>query len=222
MAGKRPPDDDEVGTAGDPLEAMCGERAALVELSQADEEARRAERELDHQRLEQRSLFYKLIREHSPLVRRLAARIIGQHEADDVAQEAFVSFTKWLRQRPLQDGTALLQSPLEARALLCTMAARRAYDARRRPRPVLTATGNEIEETARSRPIDPELGLELEQLSAAYDALPLLQRIAHMLHYRYEFTDTELSATLGIPKSTCRTLVSRANRALSRAMETKP
>jgi RNA polymerase sigma factor (sigma-70 family) len=221
MARKRPPGDDEVGTAEDPREAMCGERAALVEMSQADDEARRAERQLEFQRLEQRTLFYKLIREHSSLVRRLAARIIGQREADDVAQEAFVSFTKWLRQQPLQDGIALLQSPIKARALLCTMAARRAYDARRRPRPVLTESGNEIEETAASRPIAPELGLELEQLTTAYDALPLLQRIAHVLYYRYEFTDTELSATLGIPKSTCRTLVYRANRALSRAMETK-
>jgi RNA polymerase sigma factor (sigma-70 family) len=222
MAQKPPPGDDEVGLSEDQLEAMRRERAALVEISQADDEARRAEQELECQRARQRTLFYKLIREHSPLVRRLATRIIGDREADDVAQEAFVSFTTWLRRRSLEDGIELLQSPLKARALLCTMAARRAYDAHRRPGPVLTESGTEIEQTAKSRPIAPELGLELEQLAAAYEALPLLQRIAHILHYRYEFTDTELSATLGIPKSTCRTLVSRANRTLSRAMEAKP
>src|ERR1043166_2285155 len=110
MARKPPPGDDVVGMGEDQLEAMRDERAALVEMSQADDVARRAERQIEDQRREQRTLFYKLIREHSAMVRRLAARIIGdREEADDVAQEAFISFTKWLRRQSLEAGIKLLE-----------------------------------------------------------------------------------------------------------------
>ena len=221
MARKPPPGDDGVGISEDQLEAMFGARAALAELTHAEDEARRAEQLREHQRLRQRTLFFRLVRKRSAWLRQLTARLVGNRDADDVAQETLVSLMKWLRRHPLPQGIALLDSPQEVEALLFTMAARRAYDVLRRRRELLTGSGGEIEQTAHAPAVAPELGLELEELTAAYRTLKPLQRIAHVLHHRYGLTDTELAVKLGITRTGSRTLVCRANRALKRAMETK-
>ena len=205
----------------DPLDALCGTRAALAEISQADDEARRAVQQLEQLRRDQRTLLRRLYHDESPELRRLALRLVGGRDADDVAQEAFVSLIRWLGKQAPERGVALLSSPDEVRPLLFTMAVRRAYDVLRRRRDLLTESGNEIEQASRAREITPELRLEFERLNAAYRALPPLQRIAHVLHHSYGCSDSDLATTLGIPKATCRSLICRANRSLRRAMEIK-
>ena len=195
---RKPPGDDGVGVSEDQLEAMFGARAALAELTHVEDEARRAELQREHQRLRQRTLFHRLVRERSEWLRQLTARLVDNRDGDAAAQDTLVSLMTWLRRHPLPQGIAVLESQQEACALLLTLAARRAYD-------VLRRRGE----------------AQLEELTAGYRTLKPLQRIAHVLHHSYGLTETELAATLGITRTASRTLVCRANRALKRAMETQ-
>ena len=207
------------------LEAMQREQAALAELSQATDDARRAAQHEDNQCCERDSLFHRFVQGHAGWLRRLATRLVGRNDGDDVAQEALVSFMKWSRTHPLQQVLELLRSAEQSKALVYTIAARRAYEhlrrrERRRDHP--TVDGAEIERGT-SEPAMPRLGVraDLDRLEAAYAALSPMQRIAHVLHHHYGFTDAELAETLGTSKTNSRTLVCRANRALKSAMEMK-
>jgi len=66
------------------------------------------------------------------------------------------------------------------------------------------------------------IAVDIERLERAYATLPPAQRIAHVLHHYYGFTDADFEATLGLTRTNSRTLVHRAHLALKRAMEMKP
>jgi DNA-directed RNA polymerase specialized sigma24 family protein len=225
MERKPPPDGDEARMSEEQLEAMQREQAALVELSQAADDARSSDQDEANQGRECASLFHRFVQEQSSWLRRLATRLVGRNDGDDVAQEAFVSFMKWNRTHPPLRVLELLRSTEQSRALVYTITARRAYEhLRRRERRTdhVTSDGAEIEHGG-GQPVMPcaGVGLELECLEAAYSALPPMQRIAHVLHHHYGLTDAELAETLGTSKTNSRTLVFRANRALKSAMEMK-
>jgi len=209
-----PPGSGEPGTA---LDAM-GRAQAVLDL--AEDEAREAERHMDELHQELRQLFKQVVTAESGLIRGLSRRLVGSNDADDVAQETFVSLMKWLRKRSVEDALDFLRCGSGVRPLLCTIAIRRAFDARRRRHHAKVETDGDIEGSAPDRAVrSPHVGFELLRLETAYEALPPMQRIAHVLHYHYGFTDADLSATLEIAKSTCRTLIRRARLMLKSAME---
>ena len=207
------------------LEAMQREQAALVELSQAADDARSSDQDEANQGRECASLFHRFVQGQSRWLRRLATRLVGLNDADDVAQEALVSFMKWIRTHPPQHALELLRSTEQSQALVYTITARRAYEhlrrrERRKDHP--TVDGAEIERgTSEPAMPRPDVRVDIERLEAAYAALSPMQRIVHVLHCYYEFTDADLAETLGISKTNSRTLVFRANRALKSAMEMK-
>jgi DNA-directed RNA polymerase specialized sigma24 family protein len=176
--------------------------------------------QLERTRRDQANLVEQLASQHAETLVVLAARLVGQSDAQDVAQDAFISLTRWIMKKPLPEATALLESPEALRRFMFRITACRAYDFwRARGRREELAHGDEIDEVADEAPCDPGLGIDLGRLERAYDGLPPAQRIAHVLHHYYGFTDAEFEATLGLTRTNSRTLVRRANLALRRAMK---
>ena len=108
---------------------------------------------------------------------------------------------------------------------MCRITACRAFEHLRR-RENLTGASNdgraEIEVVDVSMSQRLHTTLDVERVERAYASLSPMQRIAHVLHYYYGFTDADFQLTLGISRTNSRALVSRANRALRRALENKP
>ena len=175
-------------------------------------------------REEQASLLQQFVREYRRQLLTMATRMVGRTYAEDVAQEAFVRLAERIERRPLPEVMALLRSPTDLRKLMCRITACRAFDHLSR-RERLTSASNddpaEIEVVDVSMTQRLHMTLDVERVKLAYASLSPMQRIAHVLHYYYGFTDTEFQLTLGISKTNSRTLVSRANRALRRALEEK-
>jgi RNA polymerase sigma factor (sigma-70 family) len=165
-------------------------------------------------------LVRRFARDHGKQLVRLAARLAGPRNAEDVAQDAFVSLAKLIDERPHDEVIALLHEPVALRKLMCTITARRAYDHLRQQRrmPPMGSEGSAGSSNGEI-PLIPELRDEIQCVERAYQSLSPVQRIAHVLHCYYGFTDTELADTLAISKTNSRTLVCRATRALRRAME---
>lgn len=151
---------------------------------------------------EQASLLQQFVREYGRQLLTMATRMVGRAHAEDVAREAFVRLAERIERRPLPEVMALLRSPTDLWKLLCRITACRAFEhLRRRENPTGAASDDRVER--------------------AYASLSAMQRIAHVLHYYYGFADTDFQLTLGISKSNSRALVSRASRALRRALENK-
>jgi RNA polymerase sigma factor (sigma-70 family) len=175
-------------------------------------------------REEQASLLQQFVREYRRQLLTMATRMVGRTYAEDVAQEAFVRLAERIERRPLPEVMALLRSPTDLRKLMCRITACRAFEHLSR-RERLTSASNddraEIEVVDVSMTQRLHTTLDVERVKRAYASLSPMQRIAHVLHYYYGFTDTDFQLTLGISKTNSRTLVSRANRALRRALEKK-
>jgi DNA-directed RNA polymerase specialized sigma24 family protein len=187
------------------------------------------ERRLETVRQDQEKLIWHLAREQGKAMHMLAARLVGRNDADDVTQEAFVSLLKWVQSKPLSEIMHLLRSPKGLQRLMYRQTVCRAYDHLRRQscKEGKWVMGDEIEGDGKHFLADPvstldqHISIEIERLDRAYASLPPAQRIAHILHYYYGFTDADFEATLGLNKSSSRSLVHRANLALKRAMEMK-
>jgi RNA polymerase sigma factor (sigma-70 family) len=171
-------------------------------------------------------LVRRFIEGHWSQLRSLAARLVGGAHAEDVAQEACLNLVERLVQRPSSDVIALLRSPTDLHKLMCRITACRAYDHLRRRQLQAGAPAHDGGETDDSV-VDgtaPErllTAMDVERVARAYATLTPAQRIVHVLHHYYGFTDADFQVTLGLSKSNSRTLVSRANRALKRALERK-
>ena len=180
------------------------------------------EQRLARARREQADLIKQLAHQYAQILLVLAARLVGRDDAHDVAQEAFVSLAKWIARQPLHEVKVLLEDPKSMRKFMCKIASCRAYDLwRRRSRADLATSANADVEFAvddRAMP-DPQIAIEIARLERAYATLPPAQRIAHVLHHYYGFTDADLENELGFTKTNSRTLIRRANLALQRAME---
>jgi DNA-directed RNA polymerase specialized sigma24 family protein len=170
---------------------------------------------------EQSRLVRQFFLDHRTQLLLLAARMVGRQHAEDVAQEAFVRLAERIAHRPLPDVMALLRSPPDLRKLMYRITACRAFEhLRRRPRWASAAPADDdpvpITDDAAQRL---QVALDAARVERAYASLAPMQRIAHVLHYYYGFTDSDFKLTLGISKANSRTLVCRANRALKRALE---
>jgi DNA-directed RNA polymerase specialized sigma24 family protein len=172
---------------------------------------------------EQARLLQQLADLHANTLLLLASRLVGRRDAHDVAQDAFISLARWIMKQPVLEARALLDAHDELSRFMFRVTACRAYDfwRKRSRRELVTDDGGEIEHIIDDRHRDPGIALELARLDHAYAALPPAQRIAHVLHHYYGFTDADFEATLGLTRTNSRTLVRRANLALKRAMEMK-
>ena len=178
-------------------------------------------------RHEQDCLIRQFVRDHGRQLIGLAARMVGRSSAEDVAQESFVRLAKRIEQWPLPGVMELLRSPDDLRRLMYRITACRAYEhLRRRHGRADRLTEDEtriesaideesLQRSARTLDVD----ADVDALERAYKDLPPMQRIVHVLHHYYGFTDTELAATLNISQTNSRSLICRATRALKSAME---
>lgn len=169
-------------------------------------------------------MVQQLVREGGRQLLTMATRMVGRAHAEDVAQEAFVKLAERIERRPLPEVMALLRSPTDLRKLMCRITACRAFEHLRRREDLIGASNDdraeiEIGEVSLSQRL--QTTLDVERVERAYASLSPMQRIAHVLHYHYGFTDTDFQLTLGISKTNSRTLISRASRALRRALEKK-
>lgn len=180
------------------------------------------ERRLETLRSEHKQLVWELARRHAPALRVLATRLVGSGEADDIAQEAFLSLARWVQARPASEIKALLDSTNGVQRLLVRFTSCRAYDLLRQRahrREQLTASGEESELRGSTAAALPQyLAVEIARLERAYAALPPAQRVVHVLHHFYGFTDSDFEETLGLSKANSRTLAHRARMQLKAAM----
>ena len=159
-------------------------------------------------------------------LRLLSARLVGGNDAEDVAHDAFVSLLSWMQATPVPEIEALLDSEDGVARLLYQLTVWRAYDhhrrkKRRREDPIAQDDrGSAGELTQVVQP--PFLAPDIKRVEQAYAALTPVQRIAHVLHHYYGFTDADFENTLGWKRATSRSLVHRANQALRRAMSMDP
>jgi RNA polymerase sigma factor (sigma-70 family) len=166
-------------------------------------------------------LIQQVADQHAALLQ-VAARLVGRNDAPDVAQEAFISLTRWIRGQSTPDIAVLLGSPTALRKIMYVVTARRAFDFWRRVhQDRLTDDRHSLDAAVDDTTRTAETDVVLARLERAYAGLSPGQRIAHVLHHYYGFTDSELAVALKIEKTTSRTLVHRANRDLRRAMEMK-
>jgi len=172
----------------------------------------------------QASLLQQFVRAYGRQLLMMATRMVGRTHAGGVAQEAFVRLAERIERRPLPEVMALLRSPTDLRKLMCRITACRAFEHLRRREPLTGASNDraEIEMVDVSMLQRLRTTLDVERVERAYTSLSPMQRIAHVLHYYYGFTDADFQLTLGISRTNSRALVSRANRALRRALENKP
>jgi len=157
----------------------------------------------------------------SPLVM-LAVRLVGYEDAEDVVQEAFVRLAIRIRRKPLAETMTPFRSREDLWRLICRDTACLAYNRlRRRQSRADDPADAGVERLETSTPNRRrELTPESKQLERAYASLPPVQRIVHVLHYFYGFTDSDLEEMLAISKSNSRELIGRASAALRRAFET--
>jgi RNA polymerase sigma factor (sigma-70 family) len=182
-----------------------------------------AVRPVESVRPDQDELIRQFAHEHGPALRKVARRMVGREDGDDVAQEAFVNLLNRIRAKSQQEVTELLHSPHQLVKLMYTITARRAFDhlrRKRRRRDELTEDGAPAESRlGEPGTLHQHVSIEIRRLARAYELLPPIQRIVHVLHHHCGFTDADLEVTLGISKTNSRTLVHRANETLIRAME---
>jgi DNA-directed RNA polymerase specialized sigma24 family protein len=148
----------------------------------------------------------------------LIIRLVGRHDTEDVTQDAFLSLLRFMLYKPVPKIAELVESENCLGRLFYRLTVCRAYDGRRRRkarRESVTANGEE-QDLARDLAHAPQQPVDVDfvRVERAYAALPPLQRIAHVLHFYYGFTDADFEETLGWNKASARSLVYRANLAL--------
>jgi DNA-directed RNA polymerase specialized sigma24 family protein len=196
---------------------------ALLRDPESADEARRRVRRLDAIRHRQDVLLSEFVHKHAGKLLLLATRLVGPNDAQDVTQEAFVNLTQRLRNKPIADVLALLRSTEDLSRLMYRITVCRAIDlvrARHARKAQVTLELDEQELVGEdAAPLHLDLRIDAAHLEHAYAQLPAEQRIAHVLRYFYEFTDTDFEETLGFTKARTRTLVYRANMTLRRLLE---
>ncbi len=158
-----------------------------------------------------RVAFGELVTRYAPQARRLARAVLGnEHDADDAAQDAFLSALRTLGRydpkRPF--GPWLMR-----------IVANAAADRRRRRRVRETET---IPPSLASADPDPARGAEAAELRKALHralhTLPERQRIAIVLYDVEGYSHREIADVLDVPDGTVRSDVFHARRALRSAL----
>jgi RNA polymerase sigma-70 factor (ECF subfamily) len=145
--------------------------------------------------------FEAAVRPHyAPLVRRLVLVLGDPHDAEDVAQDAYLSaFRSWDR----FDGG-------DVRAWLYTIGLRLAFNHKRGRRRWLAAIG-QVEPKPWSDPTDPDLW-------AALAALDRSTRSALLLNVLDGYTQHEIARMLSVPEGTVASWISRGRATLRREL----
>jgi RNA polymerase sigma-70 factor (ECF subfamily) len=146
--------------------------------------------------------FETAVRPHyAPLVRRLVLVLGDPHDAEDVAQDAYLAaFRSWDR----FDGA-------DVRAWLYTIGLRLAFNHRRGRRRWLAAIGR-IEPRRWSDPSDPDLWGALATLDES-------TRSALLLNVLDGYTQAEIAAMLMVPQGTVASWISRGRATLRRELD---
>lgn len=146
--------------------------------------------------------FEMAVRPHyAPLIRRLVLVLGDPHDAEDVAQDAYLSaFRSWDR----FDGR-------DVRAWLYTIGLRLAFNHRRGKRRWLAAIGR-IEPRPWSDPSDPDLWSALATLDQS-------TRSALLLNVLDGYTQAEIARMLGAPEGTVASWISRGRATLRRELD---
>ncbi len=146
--------------------------------------------------------FEAAVRPHyANLVRRLVLVLGDPHDAEDVAQDAYLkAYRSWDR----FDG-------VDVRAWLYTIALRLAFNQLRGRRRWLAAIGR-IEPRTWADPADPDL-------SAALGSLDARTRSALLLNLVDGYTHAEIARMLSVPEGTVASWISRGRMALRRELD---
>lgn len=137
---------------------------------------------------------------YAPLIRRLVLVLGDPHDAEDIAQDAYLAaFRSWDR----FDGS-------DVRAWLYTIGLRLAFNQRRGRRRWLAAIGR-MEPRPWSDPSDPDLW-------AALATLDPRTRSALLLNVLDGYTQAEIASMLGVPEGTVASWISRGRAALRREL----
>ncbi len=149
--------------------------------------------------------FAELLRRHHGLVFRVAWRMTGGREADDIAQETFIKL--WRNPEQVRDGASL-------RSWLLRVASNAAIDRARRRKPQTLDDTNEISDGRANA----EVALQQSAATAAVDramaALPDRQRLALTLVYFEGQSNIEAAAAMNATVEAVESLLSRARRTL--------
>jgi RNA polymerase sigma-70 factor (ECF subfamily) len=145
--------------------------------------------------------FEAAVRPHyANLVRRLVLVLGDPHDAEDVAQDAYLkAYRAWAR----FDG-------VDVRAWLYTIALRLAFNQLRGRRRWLAAIGR-VEQRPWSDPSDPDL-------AAALATLDIRTRTALLLNVVDGYTQAEIGRMLSVPEGTVASWISRGRAALRREL----
>ena len=146
--------------------------------------------------------FETAVRPHYPnLIRRLVLVLGDAHDAEDIAQDAYLkAYRSWDR----FDGN-------DVRAWLYTIALRLAFNHLRGRRRWLAAIGR-VEPRVWSDPADPDLW-------AALRGLEPRTRTALLLNVLDGYTHAEIAAMLSVPEGTVASWLSRGRTALRRELD---
>ena len=150
------------------------------------------------------TLVADLVREHSPLLYRVALSIVrNPAEAEDIVQEVFLRVLQKQHQ---------LRSITEVRAWLVRIAWNLALDRRRRIRPEQMDDAFAAALASASLPADQAIAesRHTAQVFAAIDRLPKPERQALVLSAMDELSTAEIAQVLGKTESGVRSLLFRA------------
>jgi RNA polymerase sigma-70 factor, ECF subfamily len=175
-----------------PVDGLSEPGAAVVALGSGRAASSRQDRDA----------FEAAVRPHyASLVRRLVVVLGNEHDAEDIAQDAYLrAFQAWSR----FDGT-------DVRAWLYTIGLRLAFNRLRSHRRLLAAI-RRIEPRPWTDPADPDLW-------AALGRLDVRTRSALLLNVVDGYTQQEIAAMLGVPEGTIASWLSRGRAALRRDLD---
>lgn len=161
-----------------------------------------------------RAAMAALVHQHADKAYRVAYAIVGNHhDAQDVVQDAFVRAFRTIHQ--IQDEQAFS-------AWLLRIVANQGRDLLRRTgvnRRLVDRLTGEWSLSSELAPDQDLLRLEKsEQIRAAIDGLPPLQRAALVLYYSGEFTTNEVASMLKKPSGSVRRLLADAYKSLRRLL----
>ncbi len=154
--------------------------------------------------------FTEIVTRHFQPVYRLVWRMTGgAADAEDVAQDAFV--TLWKNPSQLREGAAL-------RGWLMRVAANAVIDGSRRPRPAALDDASEVADPQ----MMPDAPLDRTQAARLVDsriaALPERQRLALSLVYFEGLSNIEAAAAMEVSVDALESLLARARRSLKESL----
>jgi RNA polymerase sigma-70 factor (ECF subfamily) len=153
--------------------------------------------------------FAELLKRHHGLVFRVAWRVTGGREADDIAQETFIKL--WRNPEQVRDGASL-------RSWLLRVASNAAIDRARRRKPESLDVSAEISDGRANAEETLQQSAATGAVDRAIAALPERQRLALTLVYFEGQSNIEAAAAMNATVEAVESLLSRARRTLKQSL----